>query len=197
MPDEDKSVDKSLPAPPSEPDISLSGFHEFRADVFFTNMSHSFLLQQAFADEFQGVGRVELVDVEVTYIHTQANQRVAAGFANAQANYTVDQIAMSGGFMAQSNSLTIGVMHKHTLIIPGYVSRQIQPISSLLPGVKFHIAVSAGVGCSVCFKFHIFGPRVVKYLAKDLKGMDSAKEGSDSIFSTVEGFTSGGKLSNK
>jgi len=178
--DEAHAVEKFLPAPPSEPDISLPGFHDLHCLVNFQDYDHHFLLREVFADVFKGCGRVDCEGITIRYSTTSAGQKVLAGVANAIGNYTVEQVSMArGNLYSTSNAFNVGVLEEKTFVIPGNVSRQVCPISSMLPDFRFYLYVSKGAQAHVEFHFRVFGPVIRRFFTTDLQSQDAAKKPSE------------------
>jgi len=163
------------PARP-EPDISLSGFHTVRHIVTVespgNNKSFSMAkpLKELFADYLLGCGRVEVKSIVVIYNSSAAGQTISAGLANALGSFTHAQVGMSSGnFLVTSNAMNAGDHYRKELDIPGNLSRQIQPVSSMLPDFKFYLSVDPGMACSFEVELNVFGPVVHRHLSSALK----------------------------
>jgi hypothetical protein len=164
MADEDKHVDKSLPTPPTEPDISLPGVHTWRLQVWGSDARDvCWSVRKGLSDHLLGKGRVEIDKIVLRFTASAAGQYVYAGIVNALASRSAKQVgATPGGISHVSNAYNSGVMHEHVLLIPGNVSRQIQPVSSLLPDFNFCLSHSNGVNVNVTFEMRVYGD-VIEY----------------------------------
>lgn len=110
-------------------------------------------------DKMAGAGNVSLYKLELMYAFTKKGHSISAGIANANLTLTEDEVAMSPeGLFFQATEM--GPYEKRTeeLVVPDTLSRQIQPVSSMLPGWKLHIHASEGVKVSVAMYVKVHGP---------------------------------------
>lgn len=176
MSDESKIVDTYVRQAPSEPDISLPGFHVKRVRIALNDklpLSHTLasLLEE---EVLLGCGRVEIANIHVLYTATRSGLTIMAGLVNARSNATMAQIAMTrGNFAVTSNAMNAGVMHVHDLSIPGIFSRQIQPTSSLLPDFKLCVKHDPGIMAQLELELNVYGEEIVTYDIADLIGQPS------------------------
>jgi len=168
--DESRGIEKHLPAPPSEPDISLPGFHLCHYLVTFSSAcTTSFTCRAAFYDELLGMGRVELESLKIRYQLPKAGMAIYAGVANAMASYEVKQVAGApGGLCVVSNAMNAGDMHEKEIVVPGNLSTQIQPVSSMLPDFKVYLGIPGDAVVNVEFTFRVYGPVVKRVLSTKL-----------------------------
>jgi len=171
MSDESQKIESYVAAAPSEPDISLPGSHLYRARVSYdSKVNVQMLLRVAFQDQLRGMGRVEIEEICVRYSTIKSGLTISCGIVNATATLKVAAIGMRrGNFKVTSNAMNAGDLFEKDVQIPGNLSRQIQPISSLLPDFKFCLEIDDGVTANVEFVFRVFGEVIRDFEAGDLK----------------------------
>lgn len=176
--DQDRATESFISAPPSEPDISLPGFHLERMRITFDDdlLTLDTTMAALFATVLEGVGRVEVDSIHLRYSASQAGLTICAGLVNARSNATAKQVGMTrGNISTTSNAMNTGVLHERELSIPGCFSRQIQPTSSLLPDFKFVLSRDAGLRVHVEFVLRIYGERMQNLMLSELLGSASTE----------------------
>lgn len=171
MSDESKNVEIGLPQARGEPDISMPGFHKLRLRVSFLGETKdtSGTLRVWFSKHLLGMGRVEVDEINVRYCAKAAGKTFSVGIVNAASNVTAATIGMiRGNFTAVSNAYNAGVMHEHSLSVPGNLSKQIQPVSSLLPDFKVCISQDAEVSSLIEFVLLVYGETIVTMTGSEL-----------------------------
>lgn len=143
----------------SEPSISPS--HDFTDVIVVTGISKfEGALDELFSSFLNGCGMVSLHSVTLKVITSAAGQKVQAGFSSATSNTTIDVVSGKlNGFFHRSNNMNVGNQIVAELIPEDTLSRQIRPCSSLLPMLRFHIAVTDGADVFVHFKVKVHGIR--------------------------------------
>lgn len=165
MADESSNREQLVSAAPIEPvltqerSFNILVTSPLKAGAQATRLSAAINIATSYKSIFEGMGKVDLVSLEVVYIATAASQQISAGVALAGSARTGEELGMSkGGFMAVSNQMTMGVQHRKVIVVPDTFSRQIQPPSGALP--MFDLFIDAdkamNVGLNLEFKFHGF-----------------------------------------
>jgi len=160
--DEGRNVERFVAPPPGEPDISLPGRHEMRIRIALPDdksIERRCSLRSTLFDYLNGCGRVEMEYINIRYVCTRAGQQVGAGLTNASAEYSAAQVGMMpGNFRVFANAMNVGDIMEKKLMIPGNLSKQIQPVSSLLPDFAFYIIKDAAACVLIEFVLTVYGP---------------------------------------
>jgi len=146
------------PSAPLETNISKE--HEYTDVVILQGTSCSKPLDAILKDYMPGVGRADLVKIEVKIVTTASAQKVCIGFANVNSSLTAEQAAMKmSGLYFVSNSYSAGNEITRVLIPEDTLSRQIRPNSADLMMMNFLLSATDGVKIAVHFFIKVHGMR--------------------------------------
>jgi hypothetical protein len=163
MADEANQVDRIVAPAPREPDRSLGGSFLWRQLITCEEpntggFQMNTTMRKMFEKQLIGCGRVEVKSIYITYLACKSGLSVAASVVNAISTEDCSVLGMErGNFMVVSNALNTGIQQRHDLEIPGWVSRQIQPVSSLLPDFRLSVAADRGMKLHVEVVLEVFG----------------------------------------
>jgi len=147
-------------AAPLEPVISSELPENFIVYYSFNtkkSVTFSDTLSVMCRNELEGCGNVDLIKLEVHFKSTDVNQSLRAGVLSSMQSISDTQLAQkSNSISYTSNMVNTGVRHIQSIIPEDTLSRQIQPVSSHLPTLKFMLYADAGVevGVNVYLKVH-------------------------------------------
>jgi len=143
---------------PIEPNISRE--HEFNRmltiSVHVNKWADS--VEKLCGKNLQGCGRVDFVSMQVKMIPLKDGAWAKFGVCEVGSSYTTDDVAMKPNgeyFVANpwntGNSKLVNVMPEDTL------SRQMRPISALLPTMKFLLEKSDDMKMTIVLKLQVHG----------------------------------------
>jgi hypothetical protein len=135
--------------------ISLLMEHE--GELFSSSTLASLL-----SSYLKGMGNVDLVELEMAYHLGASGARIAAAIVNENRAIEKDQIiSIPGCVQKTANAMNYGETVHVKLFVPDVLSRQIQPVSSLLPNFKLYILASANTVVNLTFKIKFHGPMMI------------------------------------
>lgn len=109
----------------------------------------------------QGCGRVDLVEIAVSFVCSAENQVVKVGIRPAGHSMSIGMAGMlSNGINFRSNSKNYGENVTKVLVPPDTVTRQIQPNPADLPMLEVLIEKDAKVSMIVTLKVKVHGMRM-------------------------------------
>jgi len=155
-------VDSLTGKAPYDPSIATQ--HEF-TDVIYVAFADKKLqfddtVVNLCSAHLAGCGKVDLVDITISGVCTAADQTLAVGITSTVSGMTITQVALkSNGYYHVSNDYTRGIPFRHTLVPEDTVSRQIQPVSAMLPTMKLMVLRSEGVVLTLEIKLKVSGMR--------------------------------------
>nr|WOK58251.1 MAG: ORF2 protein [Armillaria ostoyae RNA virus 1] len=166
---EQNIVEKILPQVPKE--RSITSDQEYNL-VIVANIdtTNAFTGKKTFVEmlngDFDGMGKVDIVALDLKYKMTAANQTVKAGVFLQDTSLTIDQlVGLEGVLNHTSTSYNYGETKTAHLIIPDLVSAQVQPPSGVARTAVVYYNIGKNVECSMIFKLRHHGP---KYQFKSL-----------------------------
>jgi hypothetical protein len=121
------------------------------------------------ASKLVGMGNVDLHSLTVRYTTTDAKQYVFAAIHSDKYDKDVKTAAgVKGALKFYSNAYNFGVTEDVDLVLPNFVSRQIQPTSPIAPMPKLFFKAHKSVEVSLIFRILHHGPvRVMEALSCD------------------------------
>lgn len=156
-------VESSFSAAPLEPKLSPTvGWTDEIAIAFKgeATVSSDLAGMSAVTSFLQGCGAVDLISISLKFNFTASNCTLQAGFTDTGSSASLAQIAFLGsGYSAVSTNYNMGAMIEKELIPEGIYSRQIRPVSSTLPTLKFMFSCNKGVAGLILIRVKVYGPR--------------------------------------
>jgi len=141
------------PAPLESSVASTQPYTHVSHFVIGTAVSFSWTLAGMLKDDISGYGNVDLHSIVIDYEMPTEGLKILGGFCHAGTSLTVNQVAFKpNGLHRTSNARTAGEPYTAIMVPESTMSRQIQPVSSDLPMIKFMMEWSKGV----CGQIHIF-----------------------------------------
>lgn len=167
---EETNVAKFENQAPTEPNISVREPYEhlyvLRVDGAGKAFAFNKTLRDIIGSDFEGYGRVDLYQLDVRYKCRDAGLTVKMGVGHADFVASADVVSMRpGGLNVTSNAMNAGTQITEKIVIPGLYSRQIVPVSSMLPGFRLYLTADAKVDVALHIYLKTYGPRIV---ARDL-----------------------------
>jgi len=112
------------------------------------------------AEVLEGCGRVDLCSITLVCKTTAASQYVKAGFCAAGSSCTLEQASMQeNGINLTSNAYTYGHKETYKMIPTDTLSRQIRPVSSMLPTLQIKIEKSKDASVTMMIDIKVHGLR--------------------------------------
>lgn len=179
----ESNTTQSLTAPaPLEPFAANEQPYNFMviADVEVTNYADT--VANLVSDYLEGCGNVDLVKIDATMLFSKASEFVYIGFSDANGSKGAKTYAMRPDGYAYKAGVNIpGSAVVVELLPPNIYSRQLQPVSSLLPTLKIHIAKSETVDMQMRLYVKIHGPRMIytTWSNSSTSAKEQDSEGSD------------------
>jgi len=97
-------------------------------------------------DHLKGCGRVDLVKIDAIIITSAPGATVKIGFAEAGSSLSIDQVSTKpNGVHHVANAFNVGIKVQESIIPEDTFSRQLQPVSSMLPTPQIYISTSKDV----------------------------------------------------
>lgn len=153
------------PSAPQEPILSKEQdfSHVFMIQISpaanATSLSANFTINRLISEELKGAGMVTLVSLSVSYMATGKDQKITCAIANSASNYSELQLQhLMTGHSHVSTAYNYGVRNTVELIIPDTLSRQIQPISALLPSLSMWVHADAQISLAIHLRVKVHGP---------------------------------------
>jgi len=148
-------------APPSyEPNISTD--HVW-TDVIYVELKGDKKDQTVasyVSDMLLGCGNVALVKMQVTSVPMKDNSFFKMGFHDAGSNPSINQVALKpNGIFRTANAMTRGIRGMDEVQPEDTMSRQIRPISSMLPELKVMYEKDADTVVTMAFFLNVRGMR--------------------------------------
>lgn len=113
------------------------------------------------ATYLKGCGRVDLVSLQAKFCATEEAACVKIGMAEAGSSESIDTLCLKeNGVIFVSNPRTTGVSELVTLVPEDYLSRQIKPVSSMLPVVQLQYSITKNITMALIFKVKVHGMRM-------------------------------------
>jgi len=117
-----------------------------------TEKKGSYAVDSYLSGNFVGLGTVFLSHIEIIYVFTAAGQQVKAGFTSTSCGEELDDVAMEKeGLFNVAVEDIVGRKMIVEMRPDGRYSRQIRPISSDKPNVKFMWEFTDGVAFKVYY----------------------------------------------
>lgn len=112
-----------------------------RQNVQFSKQVLSFVEKEVI-----GAGNVDLVYMKLWYQFTGRSQEIEYAITDSSANVTAGTVPQNAWSFAQTSNKYTPLIKQQVLIdIPAFVTRQLRPVSSLVPQFTLHMSVSSGV----------------------------------------------------
>jgi len=142
-----------------EPNISVEHpfSHEFNFNIA-GKYTYSGSIMELVQSWLAGCGKVDLVSLELKFKMLEEKQTMQIGFCDLNSSLTIDQVAMKlNGVDITSNARTVGDEYVKNLIPEDTLSRQLQPISSMLLATKIMIAKDEKVRANLIIRLKVHG----------------------------------------
>jgi len=146
------------PAAPLEPNISQSPFVNRKVILYGDKaVMKEDTVWNFVKDDLPHVGRVDLVNISVSYKCAKSGSKVSVGMCAHGLSTPAWVLALQGnGISFTANDFTSGQDHVSTIVPLSITSRQLQPASSMLPTTELKVDISDGVEYSLIFDLHIY-----------------------------------------
>jgi len=109
-------------------------------------------------DKLVGCGQVDLVELSIKFVSNDAKQKLMAGYIAVGTPIAIEQASLQkGGIRHCTNTMNYGTMEEFAMVVPDVFSRQIQPVSSLLPTPQFMLEASDGASVCINIAYKVHG----------------------------------------
>jgi len=113
-------------------------------------------------DYMEGMGKVDLIDLAVTY-KLAKDEFLIAVVSGTHSSHTIARVqSLRHALNVTANAFNCGILTTQDLKIPDRFTRQIQPASATAPPFKLFLSASTTANVSLSFRLKHHGPRILQ-----------------------------------